>query len=163
MEGIFMTENYLQIMIESLEKKEQVLDEIVRLCEEQENLLADPNLDPDDFRKYVTKKSDQIEKLQLLDDGFESLYEKVKETLSGDRGVYAAEIRRMQELIRHITEKSVKIQTIEAKNKCLTEQKFTTIRNQVREVRNSQKIVQQYYKSMMKSAMNEPYFVDNKK
>lgn len=56
-----MTENYLQIMIESLEKKEQVLDEIVRLCEEQENLLADPNLDPDDFRKYVTKKSDQIE------------------------------------------------------------------------------------------------------
>ena len=60
-------------MIESLEKKEQVLDEIVRLCEEQENLLADPNLDPDDFRKYVTKKSDQIEKLQLLDGGFESL------------------------------------------------------------------------------------------
>lgn len=158
-----MTENYLQIMIESLEKKERVLDEIVKLSEEQEILLADPNLDPDDFQKYVTKKADQIEKLELLDEGFESLYEKVKEALSGDRSVYADEIRRMQQLIRHITEKSVKIQTLEAKNKRLTEQKFTAIRNQVREVRSSQKIVQQYYKSMMKSAMNEPYFVDNKK
>ena len=56
-----MTDNYLQIMTESLEKKEHVLDEIVKLSEGQENILADPNLDPDDFQKYVNKKAEWID------------------------------------------------------------------------------------------------------
>lgn len=158
-----MTDNYLQIMTESLEKKEHVLDEIVKLSEEQENILAVPNLDPDDFQKYVNKKAEWIDQLELLDEGFEGLYEKVKDILSGDKSLYAVEIRQMQELIKRITDKSVKIQAIEARNKRLTEQKFGTVRKQVREVRNSQKIVQQYYKNMVRNAGNEPYFVDNKK
>ena len=69
----------------------------------------------------------------------------------------------MQELIRMITDKSLRIQQQELQNKKLMEQKFASVRKQVREVRQSQKVVNQYYKSMMKANYQEPQFLDNKK
>ena len=51
----------------------------------------------------------------------------------------------------------------EAENKRLMEQKFAAVRKQVKEVRQSQKVVNQYYKNMMKSGYVEPQFLDNKK
>ena len=69
----------------------------------------------------------------------------------------------MQECIRRLTAKSADIQTQEARNKTLMEQKFASVRRQAREVRKSQKIVNQYYKNMMKTNYIEPQFTDNKK
>jgi hypothetical protein len=69
----------------------------------------------------------------------------------------------MQSLIRELTEKSAAIQVQEARNKAQMEQKFSAVRKQVREVRTSQKIVNQYYKNMMKTGFVEPQFTDNKK
>ena len=69
----------------------------------------------------------------------------------------------MQDLIRKITDKSLLIQKQEAQNKELMEKKFTAVRSQAREVRKSQKIVNQYYKNMMKNNYNDPQFLDNKK
>ena len=69
----------------------------------------------------------------------------------------------MQELIRQLTEKSAAIQVQEARNKRLMEQKFASVKKQVREVRTSQKIVNQYYKNMMKTNFIEPQFTDSKK
>ena len=41
--------------------------------------------------------------------------------------------------------------------------KFAAVRKQVKEVRKSQRIVNQYYKNMMKTAYIEPQFTDKKK
>ena len=49
----------------------------IRQGEELEN----PALDPDDFDKTVEKKSMQIEQLELLDDGFQELFDRVKDDL----------------------------------------------------------------------------------
>ena len=75
----------------------------------------------------------------------------------------AEEIAEMQEYIRRLTDKSATIQAQEARNKDLMTQKFASVRKQVKEVRKSQKVVNQYYKSMMKSGYMEPQFTDNKK
>ena len=69
----------------------------------------------------------------------------------------------MQGSIRALTEKSMEIQAQEARNKQLMEQKFTSVKKQVREIRSSQKVVNQYYKNMMKKGYAEPQFLDNKK
>ncbi len=154
---------YIQIMIQSLKKKNQILDVIISLNQQQRDELENPALDPDDFDLTVEKKAKQIEELETLDNGFQELFERVQEELNNNREAYREEIAVMQELIRSLTEKSADIQTQEQRNKELMTRKFAAVRKQVKEVRKSQKIVNQYYKNMMKTAYIEPQFTDKKK
>ena len=149
--------------MESLQKKIRILDQIILADQEQREALEDPNLDPDDFDRIVEKKAEFIEQLEQLDAGFEEVFARVKEELDGNREQYKEQIHIMQDLIRKITDKSLLIQKQEAQNKELMEKKFTAVRSQAREVRKSQKIVNQYYKNMMKNNYNDPQFLDNKK
>lgn len=158
-----MKNTYISILIQSLEKKLHILDEIIAKNRVQRDGLEDPNLDPDDFDKTVRDKAALIEQLEGLDAGFEEVFERVKKELEANREAYREEIRKMQELIRKITDKSMLIRRQEAENKRLMEQKFAAVRKQVKEVRQSQKVVNQYYKNMMKSGYVEPQFLDNKK
>ena len=109
------------------------------------------------------EKTKLIEELELLDNGFQELFGHVQEELNANKMAYADEIREMQEYIRRLTEKSADIQTQEARNKALMEQRFTAVKKQVKEVRKSQKIVNQYYKNMMNTAFVDPQFTDKKK
>ena len=120
-------------------------------------------IDPDDFDACVEEKAKQIEQLELLDAGFQEVYDKIKADLQTNQQEYREEIAEMQEYIRRLTDKSATIQAQEARNKDLMTQKFASVRKQVKEVRKSQKVVNQYYKSMMKSGYVEPQFTDNKK
>lgn len=154
---------YLPIMLQSLKKKESLLDEIIRINQRQKDELENPALDPDDFDKTFSDKAELVEQLELLDSGFEKLFERVREELEANRELYREEIMEMQECIRRLTEKSADIQAQEARNKELMQQKFASVRRQVKEVRKSQKVVNQYYKNMMKANYIEPQFTDRKK
>lgn len=158
-----MEKLYIHILEESLEKKIRILDGIISVNQEQREGLEDPNLDPDDFDKTVEKKAEYIDQLDQLDKGFEELFARVRGELNTNREKYKAEIQTMQGQIRKITDKSLIIERQETQNKELMEKKFTAVRSQAREVRKSQKIVNQYYKSMMKNSMLDPQFMDNKK
>lgn len=155
--------NYVQIMIQSLKKKNQILDEIMELNQRQKEELENPSVDPEDFDKTVAEKAKLIEEVDALDAGFQELFERVRDELDEHRETYRAEIVQMQDYIRKLTEKSVEIQVQESRNKTLMQQKFTSIRKQVKEVRKSQKVVNQYYKNMMKTNFIEPQFTDKKK
>ena len=72
-----------------------------------------------------------------MDNGFEKLYEKVREEMQTNKELYKDEILQMQGSIRALTEKSMEIQAQEARNKQLMEQKFTSVKKQVREIRSS--------------------------
>lgn len=154
---------YINIMLQSLQKKLKVLDSIIQINKRQKEELENPSLDPDDFDKTVEEKSELIEQLELLDNGFEKLYEKVREELQANKEEHKDEIFQMQNDIRLLTEKSMEIQAQEARNKQLMEQKFASVKKQVKEIRSSQKVVNQYYKNMMKKGYTEPQFLDNKK
>lgn len=157
-----MAENYLLIMIQSLKKKIQVLDCIIDANDRQKISLENPNLDPDDFDKIVEEKAKYIEHLDLLDQGFDKLFARVKEALNSEREVYKNEIKEMQTLITSVTEKSNKIQVQESRNKDLMTQKFAKVRKQARDVRASQQAVNQYYQNMKKINYIDPQFMDNK-
>lgn len=139
-----MEKLYIHILVESLEKKIRILDGIISANQEQREGLEDPNLDPDDFDRTVEKKAEYIEELDQLDKGFEELFARVREELNTNREKYKAEIQTMQGLIRKITDKTLMIERQETQNKELMEKKFAAVRSQAREVRKSQKIVNQY-------------------
>ena len=151
---------YIPVMIQSLKKKSEILDAIMELNIRQSEELENPSLDPDDFDKTVEEKSMQIEQ---LDDGFQELFDRVKDDLKNYPDSYRDEIAQMQDYIRKLTSKSATIQVQEARNKDLMTKKFASVHKQVREVRKSQRVVNQYYKNMMKTNYGEPVFTDKKK
>ena len=84
--------------------------------------------------------------------------------MQAQRAQYVSQISQMQDLIKEITEKSAMIQTQELRNKEKAMQKFSGIREQVKGVRNSQKVVKQYYQNMMKqNSYTGASVVDNRK
>ena len=133
-----MNENYVDIMLQSLKKKVTVLNQIIELNRQQKILLDDPNLPPESLEQNLSDKDQMIRKLNELDEGFEDLYNRVKDELQAQRAQYVSQISQMQDLIKEITEKSAMIQTQELRNKEKAMQKFSGIREQVKGVRNSQ-------------------------
>ena len=155
-------ENYLKILEEALEKKSRVLDEIAGYNEEQEKIFSGDKADLEQFDEYIDKKDALIEKLSRLDEGFETLYANVSEQLKMNKAQYADQIRRLQTLVREVTDKSVSVQAQEARNKALIERYFAKQRENVRSSRKNSKAAYDYYKSM--SAINgmTAQFMDKK-
>ena len=160
-----MEKQYLAIMEQSLEKKIGILDRIIAKNQEQNAILNDPNMKWEDFDDNANRKMELIEEIDKLDEGFEDLFERVKEELEspGGKEKNAAQIVRMQELIRQITEKSTSIQAQEARNKVLVEQYFQQSRERIRKGRTSSKAAMDYYKSMSQTSFAQPHFLDDKK
>lgn len=156
-------DSYIDILLRDLKKKNQVLDTIIFANQEQKELLEDPNLDPDDFDAIVEKKAKLIDELDKLDEGFEQVYQRIKEELQENKAKYAMQIKELQGYIRQLTDKSATIQVQEQRNKEAMQKKFSEVKKQVREVRASQKVVNQYYRNMMKTGYVDPQFLDNKK
>lgn len=158
-----MPEAYIDVMLQSLKKKEQILEQIISLDDLQKKQLENPECTADEFDATVEEKAGLIEQLEQLDDGFEKMYERMKGELQENRTAYADQIRKMQELIRSITDKSVQIQAQEARNKDLMVQKFARVKRQAKEIRSNNKATTEYYRSMSQVNYIDPQFMDNKK
>lgn len=145
------TKKYLGIMIESLEKKNGVLERILEKNEAQRECIKDKNYDQvdwDAFNLIMAEKDTCIEQINSIDDGFESIYNKTRDVIINNRELFRTEIGRMQDLITSITDKSVAIQAGEERNRQLIE---TIIRNSKSEIKKSKvnlKVASGYYKTM---------------
>jgi flagellar biosynthesis/type III secretory pathway chaperone len=135
-------------MLQSLKKKDRILDEIIRLNDLQKEHLTTLDRTVDQFDETVEAKSACIAQLEQLDSGFEKLYAQVSAELEQNKAAYAGQIRQMQSRIRSITEKSVKIQAQEARNKDLMREKFARVKEQAKSVRANSRAITGYYNSM---------------
>lgn len=158
-----MESTYVDIMIQSLNKKIKVLDEIKKINILQKSILEDDKADADEFDKCVEQKAVLIEQMTQLDSGFDKLFDRVKEAMSTNKEAYADRIKLMQNLIHQITDLSMELQAQEARNKDLMTRKFVAIRERAKTVRTNQKAANQYYQNMMQLNVIDPQFMDNKK
>ena len=156
-------ENQLTILADSLEKKIQVLTEIQEYNKRQEQVFSAEEVDMDGFDAAVEEKGKLIEKLSLLDSGFETMYEKLSVQLKDNREKYAAEIRALQEKITTITEMSVTIQAQEKRNKHLIEQFFAKERKELQQNRKTSKVAYDYYRRVNNASFVQPQIYDSKK
>ena len=158
-----MLGTYLNILKESLEKKIEALMSIEEIGNAQSELLKKESLDMEAFDRTVDEKDTYINELNKLDEGFETLYDKIKEELLEQKAQYAEQIKHLQELIGEITDKSVAIQAQESRNKALVEKHFTRERQELGKSRISSKAAYGYYKNMNKSTVVDSHFMDQKK
>ena len=152
-----------QVLVESLEKKSRILDEIMQENEAQELLLKGEELDMEALDASANRMGELAEKLELLDDGFESVYDRIRQELIENKSAYRTEIKRMQELIAVITEKVVSINAARMRNKLQAENRFKKSRQQIGKASSKMKVSQNYYNNMNRLSYVDPQFYDNKK
>lgn len=154
---------YIAVLRQSLEKKSQILDLIIEKNKEQRIIFTEENQPPERLEENLAEKGDLIDQLNQLDDGFEQVYNRVKDILGREKEVYRDDIKKMQELIREITDKSATVQAQEQRNHELAVQKFASIKKEIRQARTSNQAASQYYKSMAKMNVVDAQFLDKKK
>ena len=104
-----------------------------------------------------------VEQLSKLDDGFSQIYDRVRADLTENRGAYSEDIAQMKRDITAIMDKSTAIQSQEKRNQVLMQQKFTSVKKQIKEVKKSRQAVNSYYRNMMKMGTPGSTFLDDKK
>ena len=85
-----MTDSYLQMMIESLVMKRDILQQISELNISQANMamMDNSSFNDSEFYSNIEQKGELIDKLLELDKGFEALFERVKASIGDNKQAY---------------------------------------------------------------------------
>lgn len=158
-----MSQSSIQVLVESLEKKSRLLDDIIRENDVQDDILKQEELDLDALDASTDKISSLTAALEKLDDGFESVYDRTREDLIANKESYRSEIAQMQKLIGEITDKVVRINAARMRNKVRADQQFRKSREQIGRAVSKMKVSKNYYNSMNNLHYVSPQFYDNKK
>jgi hypothetical protein len=100
--------------------------------------------------------------MACLDEGFESVYEKVKIALTTNKEAYRDEILKLQELIQVITDHSVSVTADEHRNRDLAVKEFAKQKSGIKTVKQSKHVANLYNTSMKKLGYVGAQFMDKK-
>lgn len=155
--------HYVEMMLKSLQKKIVILDSILTECEKQMSIISEENVEWQNFDECVDNKEFLIGELNKLDEGFTDLYERVKSEFQNHKDRYRSEISQMQDLIKQITDRSVRIQTEEERNRKAVEKSMMITKRDIKNSKATIKAASDYYKVMSKVNYVDPQFMDRKK
>ena len=150
------TVKYLNIMIEALEKKKALLEELLTKTMAQSECISDKDYDGvnwPQFEIYMQEKDSAINKIEELDDGFEEVFKRVKPELDNNKDSYKDQILKLQELITALTDLGVKISAREERNRQDIERIMTAAKAGIGKARKNMKASSGYIASMYGSAV----------
>lgn len=158
-----MNQSGAQILLQSLEKKNKVLDQMILQNCLQERILKEEDLDMDAFDAAIEQQSDYVDELDRLDRGFEAVYDRVREELMQNKEHYRTEIARIKEQIQLITDKIVTLNAGNMRNKMLAEAQFKKKKLAIGSGVSKNRVATNYYNNMNNLNYVSPQFYDNKK
>ena len=158
-----MLKQYLDMLSESLKEKSGLLDSLLEATKAQDQLLSAEELDMEAFDELVNAKDEDVNRLIRLDEGFENLYQKLKENLEAGKDQYKSQIKELQELIREVTEKGLQVEAQEKRNRQRLEFHIKNERGKIQQGRSTSRAAMSYYENMNRLNVNAPQFMDNRK
>ena len=153
---------YLRVMYDVLGRKKKVLTDIYEATKEQETALRTEEIDENGFNAAIDKKTKLIEQLTEMDDGFQTLYDRISLEIKEKGTEHADLIRRLQALIVELTDLSVSVSGLEKKNKEMLDKKAEELRKGKKTFKVSRQTADKYYKSMNRLNAVTPVFLDEK-
>ena len=154
-------DNYLNMLKDSLVKKEKNLSLLIALSEKQGAIVkAEKDVDWEEFSKVADEKGVLIEEILKLDEGFEMLYDHIKEGLEDNKEKYSSAIIEIKALIKSVTEKGADLEALERRNKTAIEAAFSNTRKEIRQSKLGQKAAADYYNKMNKINTIDPQMLD---
>ena len=157
-----MLGRYLKILDESLDKKLALLKEIEDLSLSQSVMIED-GAAFEDIDANMDDKAALIDRINKLDEGFQAMYDNIKENLEAQKEEYEDEIELIKKKISEVMSCSTQIQAIEARNKAAMEQRFAKAHKDIRSRTVHASQVQDYYKVANRQNAITPQFMDKKK
>ncbi|MGN0161835.1 MAG: hypothetical protein ACI4AQ_10640 [Lachnospiraceae bacterium] len=154
--------SYIDLLIDSLNKKISILEDILELDQKQKSIALSEKFEMEALDAISDEKVHLIEEMNKLDDGFETMYDRVREELQTDKERYADQIRSMQGLIGKVVGLSTSIEAEEKRIQSAVDGQFGKLKQSVKDTRKNSKAVSDYYKNMSKLDL-EPQFMDKKK
>lgn len=158
-----MMNTYIKMLQESLEKKIAILDKVMEHEKKEQDMLKEDSLDMEAFDKSMDEKVAAIQEIDQLDEGFEKVYDRIREEIITNKEKYASQIKRMQDMIAEITEKNASIQATESRIKAAVENYAKKQNDAYRQKRDSGEAVRSYYNNMRKLNYVGSQFMDQKK
>lgn len=155
--------NYLELMKDSLVKKEKVLFSIVQLTKKQETLLGEEEFNNEAFDELINQKSLLIDEINKLDEGFDLIYKRIAEQVKENPAIYRESIEKLQELIRLLVDKGIEIETAERRNQVKFDMKVSKSREKIKSYNLNSSAVTKYYSNMSGNTTENTYFLDQKK
>ncbi len=154
---------YFKVLEDTIEKKNQLLNELYRLTKAQEKTLAAENFSMEDFMELIDKKAPLIESVSEFDAGFQGVYDRIRPVIEQYKAEYEPRIKALQKQIKTVLEKGAVLCTLEEQNKqklevCLGEKK-----QEIKNFKRSSKTVSSYYKNMAGAVTDQSFFMDKKK
>ena len=155
--------NYLELMKDSLVKKEKILSDVLELTREQEKLLNLEDFDDEAFDAIITEKSILIEEINKLDEGFELIYKRIGDKIKEEPSYYRESIEKLQGFIRTLVDKGVEVETLERRNQIKFDMNISKSKDRIRNYNLNSNAVTKYYSNMSGNIGEGTYFVDKKK
>lgn len=158
-----MADNYVQVLIDTLTEKELTLRKILEITKLQEELSKKDTYAMEDMEKTLDEKEIQISRVNYLDEGFQSVYERIRSELRKNNDKYKVEIAALQDKIRICMDIANEIQVLEDRNRNRFSALFAKTRKQYTTSKTQANVAQNYAKIMNKAKVLDSYFVDKKK
>lgn len=156
-------DTYLDMLQDSLKKKLDILRKIMEYQREEADMLKGEGMDMEVFDKSISDKVALAESIDSLDEGFEQVYDRVREEMIKNKARYAIQIRAMQDMIGEISEKNVLIQAEENRLRLEVNNFAKRESNALRQKRDNGKAARSYYNNMKKLNYVGSQFMDKKK
>ncbi len=155
---------YVNMMVDALKRKKQILLFLLEKTKQQESLLKDEEMDPDEFTKTIEEKGDQIDEINQMDEGFDTLFKHVEREIMANKMAYKEQIQQMQQLIGEVSELGIQIQALEHQNSGHFKIYLANQRKNIRDFNISNKTVSSYYQNMAEAHKpDQSYFFNQTK
>ena len=158
------TTTYINILIDTLRKKEEILKGLLAKTEGQAELLEADEFEPDAFDALMDDKDALLGDLKTLDDGFLDLYSRVGAELKNNTDAYTDQVKTAQELVRRQMELSTELTSAEERNKAKLSIRLSQGRQKIKDFKVGAKTAAAYYKNMSgKHQDGDSYFFNREK
>jgi hypothetical protein len=158
------TTTYINILIDTLRKKEEILKNLLAKTEGQAELLEADEFEPDVFDALMDDKDALLGDLKTLDDGFLDLYSRVGAELKNNTDAYTDQVKTAQELVRRQMELSTELTSAEERNKAKLSIRLSQGRQKIKDFKVGAKTAAAYYKNMSgKHQDGDSYFFNREK
>lgn len=152
-----------KVLEDTIQKKEQYLDELLALTKGQESILLMEKFPMEEFSEYMDKKEPYIQKISEFDAGFEAVYDKIKPVIEEYKSEYELRIRAMQQKIKTVLEKGAALCALEEQNRTRMEFCLRDKKQEIKNFKRSNRTVSSYYKNMSGAVSDQSFFMDKRK
>lgn len=156
-------QNYLRVLSDTLSQKQAVLTQILEITKQQGELAAGEELDEEGFSNSVNEKEVLIARLNQLDEGFLSVYNRIRQDVIDQGGVYDPEILRMQEQIKACVDIGNEIEVSENRNHKKLTVHFDAKKQEYKVKTSANSAAKSYHQTMSGVQYKDPFFMDQKK